>query len=137
MKSARAIAFEYRPSRRLAAIIASVAVAATFAIALSAFDLLAKLALVFAALAYTGIVLRKFWNQLPLRVAWHDAGHWRVADTSGDHAAELVRSAVRGGWIVLNLRCFDGARIALVLAPDNSDADTHRRLRVRLAHSNS
>jgi len=40
---------------------------------------------------------------------------------------------VRANWITLNLRRTDGARVTLVLAPDNSDADVRRRLRVRLA----
>lgn len=135
MTSARAIAFDYRPSRWLAAIVAGVAIAALVSIALSAFDPIVKLASSIVAMAYAGIVLRKFWTQKPLRVAWHDAGHWRLSDVNEEHIAELVRSAVRGSWIVLNLRRHDGVRLALVLAPDNSDADTHRRLRVRLAHS--
>jgi hypothetical protein len=40
---------------------------------------------------------------------------------------------MRGAWIVLRLRLNDNRRLALVLGPDNCNADTHRRLRVRLA----
>ena len=49
--------------------------------------------------------------------------------------AELIGSAIRGAWIVLNLRDGDDRRIDLILAPDNSDAETRRLLRVRLSRN--
>jgi hypothetical protein len=68
------------------------------------------------------------------RAAWHPAGHWRIVDADGrEHVAELQRATVRGEWIVLTLRRSDGKRVPLLLAPDVCDADTRRRLRVRLA----
>jgi toxin CptA len=134
MKSAPAIAFDYRPSRWLVAAVAAVTLAASIAILQSGLPLALRLALLAAAVAYATYSLRRFRRQAPRRLAWHAAGHWRVADADGgEHTAELARAVVRGGWIVLGLRRQDGRRLRVILAPDNSDADTRRRLRVRLA----
>jgi len=134
MKSAAAIAFDYSSSRLLAGGVLLVLLLALLAIALSGLDLPLKLVVAGATLAYAAIALRRFLHNTVRRVAWHSAGHWRVVDAHGEqHTAELRRAVVRVDWITLDLRRSDGARIALVLAPDNSDAETRRRLRVRLA----
>ena len=134
MKSAAAIAFDYRPSRWLAAAIVLVDVFALVAVAASGIPWAFKLALACAACAYTAWSVRRFLRAGIRRAAWHEGGHWRVADGDGtEHVAELESGIVRGGWIVLRLRRTDGQRVALVLGPDNSNADTHRRLRVQLA----
>ena len=134
MKSAAAIAFEHRPSRLLGAAIVAMLVLALLADALSGLPLAAKLALAAIAIAYAAYSLRRFLQNPVRHAAWHAAGHWRVADRNGgEHVADLVHATVRADWITLNLRRTDGARVTLVLAPDNSDADVRRRLRVRLA----
>jgi toxin CptA len=136
MKSAPAIAIDYRPSRRLAAAIGVVAVAATIALALSGMSLGFKLALGAGACAYAAFELCRFLLAAPRRAVWHAAGHWRILDGDGvEHTAELAGSVVRGDWIVLRLRRHNRAITALILAPDNSDADLRRQLRVRLAHA--
>lgn len=134
MKSAAAIAFEHRPSRLLVAAIATVLVLALLADALSGLAIVAKLGLGALAIAYAGYSLRRLLGKPVCRAAWHSAGHWRVVDGNGEeHVADLVHATVRADWITLNLRRSDGVRVALVLAPDNSEADIRRRLRVRLA----
>ncbi len=134
MKSAAAIAFEHRPSRWLTAAIVATLALALSGDALSGLPAVAKLGLGVLAIAYAGFSLRRLLGNPVCRAAWHSAGHWRVVDRNGEeHVADLARATVRADWITLNLRRTDGKRITLVLAPDNSDADIRRRLRVRLA----
>jgi toxin CptA len=72
------------------------------------------------------------------RCAWYESGHWRVRDASGEELeASLRQASVRGGCIVLRLHSTLARSSTLVLLPDNCDADTRRRLRVRLARSDS
>ena len=134
MKSAAAIAFDYRPSRLLLAAIALVCGLALVAIALSAAGFALQAVLALGALGYAAFSARRCWRGETRRAAWHEAGHWRIVDARGEsHVAELAHATVRGNWIVLGLRRSDGVRVVLMLAPDNSDAETRRRLRVRLA----
>jgi toxin CptA len=118
----------------LVAAIAAMLVLALLADALSGLPVAAKLALGAIAIAYAGYSLRRFLQNPVHHAAWHAAGHWHVVDRhGGEHVADLAHATVRADWITLNLRRTDGARVTLVLAPDNSDADIRRRLRVRLA----
>jgi toxin CptA len=134
MKSAPAIAFDYVPSRWLAAAIVAIALLALAAVAFAGVATWVKLALGCAVAGYSAHSLRRHLGASTRRVAWHEAGHWRIAPADGDdRAAELQHAVVRGGWLVLTLRAGDGERVALMLGPDNSDADVRRRLRVRLA----
>ncbi len=144
MKSVPAIAFEYRPSRWLAAAIAAVWMLALFAVVLSGLGVWVRLMLAAVASAYAVVALRRFLFRPPARrVAWHAAGHWRVQTCDGEepdgvepdgieHVVELQRAVVVGPLIVLGLRGPAGA-ITLPLLPDNCAADIHRLLRVRLA----
>ncbi len=132
MKSATAIAFDYRPSRLLAAAIIAVAALAVASVALSGMPLWLKLVAGTAACVYAGFVLRAFLRTGACRIAWLEAGHWRVQNAAGERTAELRGASVRGPWIVVRLCGNDRKTLAFVLAPDNSDADTRRRLRVRL-----
>lgn len=134
MKSAPAIAFDYRPSRWVAAASCLVALAGVLALFFSGVPLWGKFLAAALACGYAGAGLRRFLRNPVRRAAWYDAGHWRLADTDGiEHLADLEQGMVRGPWIVLRLRRSDGARIAVILGPDNSNADTRRLLRVRLA----
>ena len=134
MKSATAIGFDYRPSRWLLAAIIVMAALALAAIALSGAPAWTKAGICVAAGAWSGIALGRFWRPPVVRAAWQAGGHWRVAAADGrEFTAELVRGVARGAWIVLNLRRSDGRHLALILGPDNCDADTRRRLRVRIA----
>jgi len=136
MKSAPAIAFDYVPSRWLATAIVAVALLALVAVAFTGVAAWAKLALDGAVVAYAAHALRRHLGAPTRRVAWHEAGHWRIAPADGEeHVAELRHAVIRGGWLVLTLRAGNGDRVALILGPDNSEADVRRRLRVRLARA--
>jgi toxin CptA len=134
MKSALAIGFEYRPSRLLAACLVGVWLFALFALAACGLPAWLKVMLGIATSLYAAWTLRQFLRPSCRHLLWHDAGHWRLSDASGEgHVADLVSAVVRGAWIVLSLRRTDGKRVSVVLAPDNCNADIRRRLRVRLA----
>ena len=134
MKSAPAIAFDYVPSRWLATAIVVVALLALVAVAFAGLAIWIKLTLGCAVVGYAAYSLRRHLLTSTRRVAWHEAGHWRMALADGEErVAELRHAVVRGGWLVLTLRAGNGERVALILGPDNSDADLRRRLRVRLA----
>jgi len=134
MKSAPAIVFDYTPSRWMATAMIAVMVLAVAAVAASGVPLWSKLVLACLACGYDAYALRAFLRATVRRAAWYEAGHWRVMDNDGiEHLAELHSGVVRGSWIVLRLRRSDGQPIAILLGPDNSDAELRRRLRVRLA----
>ncbi len=133
MKSAAAIAFDYRPSRWLLAVIIVMAALALLSIAFSGVPAWAKTGLCIVAACWAGFALGRFLRPQIVRAAWQAGGHWRMTKSDGnEHVAELNHAVARGAWIVLNLR-YGAKRIALILGPDNCDADTRRRLRVRLA----
>ncbi len=136
MKSVPAITFDYRPSRRLAAGIVAVALLALVAIVACGLNLWIRLGLVVVVGAYVAWSLRSFLQPRFDHVTWHSAGHWRLRDASGqEHVAEFVRAAVLGALIVLILRIGAQRKIPLLLLPDNCDAETQRRLRVRLTRA--
>ncbi len=136
MKSAPVITFDYRVSRWLIGAIAVAVALALLALALCAMTLAAKSFCAALVLTYSAFAVRRLIRAAPCHVTWHVAGHWRLMSTNGDETvAELLGSAIRGAWIVLNLRQSDGRRIDLILAPDNSDSETRRLLRVRLSRN--
>ncbi|MGH8121844.1 MAG: protein YgfX [Rudaea sp.] len=136
MKSVPAIAFDYRPSRWLAAGIVAVALLALVAIVVSGLNAWARLALVVIVGAYAARSSYGFLQPRFDHVTWHSAGHWRLRDIAGEeHVAEFVRATVLGVLIVLILRIDAQRKIPLLLLPDNCDAETQRRLRVRLTRA--
>lgn len=136
MKSVPAVAFDYRPSRLMIAAIVGVVLLAMLALTLCAMSFAAKLFFGVLALGYVSIATQRLLRSSPRRAVWHVAGYWRLAFADGEeNVAELVGSAIRGAWIVLNLRDNNNRRIDLILAPDNSDAETRRLLRVRLSRN--
>jgi len=138
MKSAPAIAFDYVPSRGLLATVIAVSGLALLAIALSGVSLWLKGVLALAACVYAGRALIGLRKPLIRRCAWYESGHWRVHDASGQELeASLRQASVRGSCIVLRLHSALARSSTLVLLPDNCDADTRRRLRVRLARGDS
>jgi len=138
MKSVPAIAFDYRPSRGLLCGILIMAVLASLAIALCGLGMAWKLGLVALAAAYTGWALRKFLHPPFARIVWHSAGHWRLHDArGGERAGEFVRAVALGVLTVLVLKTAPKRALAFVLLPDNCDAETRRKLRVRLVRVDS
>jgi toxin CptA len=134
MKSAPAIVFDVAPSRWIAVAVGAIAALGLIALAFCGMPLWAKFVAASAACGYAGYCVRQFLRNPLRRAAWYAAGHWRLADVHGvEHLADLEQGIARGSWIVLRLRRSDGRRAVIILSPDNSDADTRRRLRVRLA----
>ncbi|HKR76411.1 MAG TPA: protein YgfX [Rhodanobacter sp.] len=134
MTSAPAIGFEYRPSRWLPRLLSAVAALAILAIALSGLPVWLKL-LLSAVVALLVLRAVRRWSASPVRAAgWSGETGWslRLADHS-DMPASLASFRVLGGCILLRLRAARLGEQVLLLAPDNSDADIRRRLRMRLA----
>jgi len=132
MTSAPAIGFEYRRSPLLDAAVALMTALALLAIVLCGLPASGKLVLA----AMLSAVLALTWRRrpaAPASVGWNPAAGWSLRLADGrDVVAELTSHRVIAGCIVLCLKG-DGTRWALWLLPDNSDADTRRRLRMRLA----
>lgn len=138
MKSVPAIAIDYRPSHGLLFGVLAMAAAASVAIAFCGLDVRPKLGLAALAAAYAWGVLRKFLRPSFVRIVWHSAGHWRLHDVrGGEQAGEFVRAVVLGALTVLVLKTAAKRTAAFVLLPDNCDAQTQRKLRVRLARADS
>ena len=134
MTSAPAIGFEYRPSRWLPRVLATVLLLALLAIALCGLSGLAKLGLALLTLALAGRGVRQASRSMAVAAGWAPDGGWSMHWADGsDSRARLESFRVLGAWILLRLRAADGRRVVLLLTPDNSDADLRRRLRMRLA----
>ncbi|MFC5440315.1 protein YgfX [Rhodanobacter ginsenosidimutans] len=134
MTSAPAIGFEYAPSRLLRRCLMVVAALAALAVALSGLAISLKLMLIAAVVLATWQSLQPA-AQSPLAAAgWDAEGGWtlRTADHE-DIAATLATFRVFGGFILLRLLTVERGMQILLLAPDNSDRDIRRRLRMRLA----
>ncbi|MBL8298969.1 MAG: hypothetical protein JNN30_11575 [Rhodanobacteraceae bacterium] len=135
MKSARAIAFELRPSHALIATLGCVALLALLSVWNSGLrdypGLAAGLSLVVVLVtARTASSLRqRGW----LRASWNADGSWALLD-----ASQTAVSAVLLGWsglglmLILRLRTMAGQAVIVYLLPDNMDRDLRRQLRVRL-----
>jgi len=138
MKSAPAIAFDYRLSRRLLFAVCAVSALAVTALMLSGLPRWGKWILGIAVVGYVISGMRRERDRAPKRAAWRADGDWRLVFSDGFQTSAGIRSAaLRGGWIFLNLRIENDSPVRLVLAPDNCDADTRRRLRVRLAQTDA
>jgi toxin CptA len=75
------------------------------------------------------------FKRSPVRAAgWSRDGSWTLRLASGDDlAASLDSFRTLGDFIWLRLSLAGKGRAVLLLAPDNTDADIRRRLRMRLA----
>jgi toxin CptA len=138
MKSAPAVGFRYRASRLLLVAMLVVAMLALVAIWLSALPRWASLALVLVIVAYAGAALGSLLRPRVRSVLWRADGGADIAldDRLGDRRREaqgaIHVARVMGPLIALTLRWPPRGRATLWLLPDNLDADTRRRLRMRL-----
>jgi toxin CptA len=134
MTSAPAIGFEYAPSRLLRRCLRVVAALAALAVALSGLPPGIKLVLIAVVVMATWQNLQHAAQSPPVAVGWDADGGWtlRTADHE-DIAATLASFRVLGGLILLRLLTVEHGMQILLLAPDNSDRDIRRRLRMRLA----
>lgn len=132
MISAPAIGFEYRPSRLLQRLRWLLVVLAVVALMLSGMTLSVCLLLGLVLIGVLVLVQRR-QGATPTAVGWHPMSGWTVRMADGrDVPMNLSSFRVLAGCVVLNL-AGEGGRHDLWLLPDNSDPDTRRRLRMRLA----
>jgi len=134
MTSAPAIGFEYRPSRWLAQGLMGMAGVTGLAVVVTGIGLWLKVLLLAGiALALYRTLVRQ--ARQPVRAAgWSADGSWSLRLHEGEDAlATLLSFRVLGSLLLLRLRSAEGGAVVLLLAPDNSDADLRRRLRMRLA----
>jgi toxin CptA len=135
MTSAPAIGFEYRPSRWLSRLLVLVSTLAIFALCLSAVPWPIKAC---GSLILIVVLWRTLsrWLSTPVDAAgWARDGSWSLRIRAGEDAVATLSSYRVVGETMVWLRlALPGRRyIPLLLAPDNSDADIRRRLRMRLA----
>jgi toxin CptA len=133
MTSAPAIGFEYSPSRwlpRMSIAIAALAVAAVVCCALAVWIKLSLIAIVPLA---TWRSVRATAASIVAAVGLSADNDWMLRLTSyEDVPATLASFRVLGAFVLLRLRTAALGTQVVLLAPDNSDADTRRRLRMRL-----
>ncbi|GGY18677.1 hypothetical protein GCM10008098_08410 [Rhodanobacter panaciterrae] len=134
MTSAPAIGFEYRPSRLLRRVLLVIAVLALLAVVLCALTPWLKLLLIVGVLLATWQSVRKTAGSPVTAAGWSADSNWtlHLADHE-DVPATLASFRVLGDFVLLRLQTAKQGMQVLLLAPDNSDADIRRRLRMRLA----
>lgn len=134
MTSAPAIGFEYRPSRLLQGVLILVAASALLAVVLCMIPWWSKLLLTAAVVLATYSALRGLTTGPVAAAGWSADQAWtlRLHDHE-DIPATLSSFRVLGGFVLLRLHTAGHGVQVLLLAPDNSDTDIRRRLRMRLA----
>jgi toxin CptA len=131
MTSAPAIGFEYQPFRRL---LIFVGVLVALSVALSALAPWLKWALLAGVLLAIGRSARSTMDSPVVAAGWSADNSWTLHLASHeDVPATLASFRVLGQFVLLRpLMTGQGVQV-LLLAPGNSDADTRRRLYMRLA----
>jgi toxin CptA len=114
--------------------VTAVALLALLALAFCALPLWLKLPLLAAVMLVTWRSLHALAVSPVCAAGWSPGNDWslRLIDHE-DVAATLASFRVFGEFLLLRLRTTERGMQVLVLAPDNSDADIRRRLRMRLA----
>jgi toxin CptA len=132
------ITFDYRPSSLLLSGLFLLTGLVLLAICDCAAVLPIKAVLAISALIYAAHTTRRLTRAPWTHMTWHSQGHWRLHGEGDDmQAAELMLATRIGGLLVLRFRLRGQRRFDAILLPDNLDADTRRRLRVRLARGDS
>jgi toxin CptA len=134
MTSAPAIGFEYQPSRLLRRGVVLLAALSVLAVALCALTPWLKWLLTVAVVLATWRSLHQLAAAPIAAAGWSDENGWtlRLIDHE-DVPATLASFRVLGAFVLLRLQTMERGVQVLLLAPDNSDADIRRRLRMRLA----
>ncbi len=138
MTSAPPIGFEYRASRLLMLALLAVAALAIVAVYLSALPGFARIILTVLVAAVSGSSFGRLLRPRVRSVLWQADGsvylhlNDMLHEPARESAAELAASQITGPLIILKLRWLQHGRATLWLLPDNLDADTRRRLRVRI-----
>lgn len=134
MTSAPAIGFDYVPSRWLQRALLLVAALAVPAVMCCALPLWTRLALVAGVVLAAWRARSQLAAPVVMAAGWGSGPAWtlHLVDHE-DVPAELLSFRVLGPFVLLRLRAAGRGVHGLLLAPDNSDADIRRRLRMRLA----
>jgi hypothetical protein len=136
MKSAPTISFDYRPSRAVAIVAVIVVAAALVAPLLSGLPLAIRVGLALLALA-TGLASLARFLRPRLRGIAHGATGWQLLADDTLQAATVVSHARLGAFVAVSWQLERGGRRHAVLAPDNVDAETRRRMVLLLARAGS
>lgn len=134
MRSAPSIAFEYRPSWWPRLLLIALGALALVAIGYSGAGPYLATTLAVGVIAGVLVAWRRGAASPVHRVTWRADGGWQLHlhdDTKVE--ATLLDARLVAGAIVLRLSRASRAREALLIFPDNLDADTRRRLRMRLS----
>lgn len=133
MKSAPAIAFDYRPSRLLAMVVGGITALAIAASLQNGLEWPWRVLLSVSATALGCLVLFRHLKSGFVRIA-HGASGWTLVDGTGqEHPANLLAHVQRNLLLILE---FGGGSLPctrFILAPDNCDAELRRRLLLVLA----
>jgi toxin CptA len=136
MRSVPSIAFEVRPSRLLVVVSGSIAVLAIVAVLASGMPWWLQMPLALAAAVGAVHAVWRLQRRTLTAVGWHGDDRWMLALPGDTDVEGRLRSGrVLGPLIVLRLAWAPRGHAALALLPDNLDADTRRRLRMRLSAS--
>lgn len=136
MTSAPAIGFEYRASRSLARLVLGIAMLAVIAVLLCALAWWWKVLLVM--LPVGSLLQWRRQRDAPRSASWSPESGWHLRLGDGEELAVVLRSwRVIGSCVLLQLERDRRHSYAIWLLPDNSDADIRRRLRMRLASTDS
>ncbi len=134
MTSAPAIGFEYRPSWLPRRALMLMSCLALLAIAVSGLALWQQALLAVVLVLAVAPALRKLAVTPVTAAGWSADGGWTLhLSAHEDLAVTLASFRVSGPFVLLRLKTSGKAVHVLFLAPDNSDADIRRRLRMRLA----
>lgn len=139
MKTPPQVSFDYRASRVLVVALLVVALLALVALGISALPRWACIVAALLVILYAQGVTKKLLHPRVHSVHWRgDGGADLVLNAARDNGRLETLGAVHaarvmGPLIVLTLRWPPREREHLWILPDNLDADTRRRLRMRLA----
>jgi toxin CptA len=134
MTSAPAIGFEYRPSPGYRFVLSGVAALAVLALLLGALAWWVKLLFSLLVLVAAVRTVRRIAQSPVSAAGWAADDSWTLHMISHDDLpATLASFRVLGALVLLRLKTAKHGTHSLLLAPDNSDADIRRRLRMRLA----
>lgn len=134
MTSAPAIGFEYRPSWLPGRALVLMSCLALLAVALCGLVLWQKALLSVVVVLTAARAVHKLASTPVTAVGWSADGGWTLHLLAReDVPVTLASFRVLGSIVLLRLKTPGRAMHVLLLAPDNSDADIRRRLRMRLA----
>ncbi|WP_298071055.1 hypothetical protein [Oleiagrimonas sp.] len=134
MRSAPSIGFDYHPSRWPRRGTWLLTVLAMMSLALSGLSVASSMALGALALGYAFVSARKCRTSRVRSLIWRADGGWLLRlDDDQEVEGRLLSARHAGSSVFLRLAWEPQHVEALALLPDNLDAQTRRRLRMRLS----